>query len=74
MIAVEFQYWLSPIALTMLATHDGPLSEPLPGWSESALSGTTQDICANLPLEMSVRMVVWGEITFAFHSGPWRTG
>ena len=29
-IAVVFQYWLSPIALTTPATHDGPLSLCVP--------------------------------------------
>ena len=35
--ALEFQYWLSPIALTTLATHDGPLSTNL--WAAFSSSG-----------------------------------
>ncbi len=64
MIAVESQYLLVPIVLTMAATQEGPVSEPLPAWSEFVSSGMTQETLGSFPSGMSVRIVVSGEMTF----------
>jgi hypothetical protein len=47
-MAVEFQYWLLPMALMIDATQLGP-SLPDPGWSECAKSGTIHVTCASSP-------------------------
>src|SRR5665811_1180404 len=69
-IAVEFQYWLSPIVLTTAATQDGPVSEPVPRWSELVQSGITHETAGRFPFGMSVSIVVSGEMTFFVQSGP----
>ena len=74
MTAVEFQYWLPPIALTTLATQAGPVSVfPNPAWSEFALLGETHETAGSVPFETSVRKFVSGIEIFVFHSGPLRT-
>ncbi len=71
-IAVLFQYWLSPTASTMLATHAGPVVLPQPGWSEFWHDGVIQVTAASCPLPRSVRNRDDGVLTSAFQSGPLR--
>src|SRR5579871_920548 len=68
MIADVFQYGLSPIAFTTLATQEGPRSLWSPGWSESGLLGVTKLTDARLLLPGSVRIVVCGEMMLRFQS------
>src|SRR5580698_2104467 len=72
-IAVESQYELSPIALTIDVTHGGPMSLCAPGWSESRWLGVTQLIDARLPFGISLRTCVCGAMMSFFQSLPLRT-
>ena len=51
----QFEYLLSPIALTSDATQAGPLFPSKPGWSEFSYVGVIQVIAASSPLPTSVR-------------------
>ena len=66
----EFQNGLSPIALTTLATHSGPVVLLAFAWSESWTSGTTQVTAASVPFGASVRICVCGETTSLCQSVP----
>ena len=72
MTAVESQYELCPIALTTLATHDGPVSRARTRDDRSSLaSGITHDIAGSAPLVMSLKIVVSGDAMWpSVHSGP----
>ena len=69
MTAVFFQYWLSPTAFTTDVTHEGPVSLPLAGWSESKSCGITHETAGNVPFLMSPKIFLLGDVTF-FQSGP----
>src|SRR5580700_8381369 len=74
-IALLFQYLLSPMALTIDATHDGPLSQLhcSPGWSESSPSGVIHETAGSVPLEMFLKILVLGHTTLVPHSLLCRT-
>jgi hypothetical protein len=48
------------MAFTMLATHCGPVSLGVPGWSDAFCSGITQATFGKLLLEMSLKICVSG--------------
>src|SRR5271156_1711641 len=70
MMAVFAQYWLLPIALTMEATHEGPVPSLLSAWSDCAPSGMIQLTCWSWPLAMSSRTFHSGMLTLFTQSGP----
>ena len=68
-IAVEFQYGERPTALTSEVTHDGPVFEPQPAWSELAHDGVIQLTARIRPFLTSLKNCRF-DSTSLLQSGP----
>src|SRR5579862_5670327 len=71
-ITVDFQSGPLPMAFTTDATHEGPVSEPAPGWSEFGIVGMTHETAGSVPLAASVSTCVSLNVTLFDQSAPYR--